>query len=183
MDALLIVDVQNDFCTGGALPVPHGEQVAGPLNRLADHFELVVASRDWHPPDHGSFDGDWPPHCVQGTPGAELHPSLDPSSIDLVIDKGRDPAGQGYSAFEGTPLAELLRERGVDRLYVGGLATDYCVENTVLDARSLGFDVVVVEDAVRGVDVEPGDSDRAIEAMRRVGATFATSGEVLRSRT
>ncbi|HZO98416.1 MAG TPA: bifunctional nicotinamidase/pyrazinamidase [Gaiellaceae bacterium] len=197
MDALLVVDVQNDFCPGGALPVPHGDDVAAPLNRLAGSFDLVVASRDWHPPDHGSFatvatdpgrwrgtdpPSIWPVHCVQGTPGAELHPSLDRSNVDLVVDKGQDPTSQGYSAFQDTGLAGALRERGVDRLYVGGLATDYCVKQSVLDALRQGFEVVVVEDAIRGVDVSPGDSERAVEAMRAAGASFATSDEVLRAR-
>lgn len=187
MDALLIVDFQNDFCPGGALPVAGGDLIAEPLNRLAASFDLVVATRDWHPPDHGSFVGVtvppgawrgadppsiWPPHCVQGTIGAELHPGLDRSQLDHVLDKGQARWSQGYSAFQDTGLAELLRDRAVDRLYVGGLATDYCVRNSVLDARSLGFRVVVVEDAIRGVDVEPGDSRRAIEAMRDVGATI-----------
>ena len=196
MDALLIVDLQNDFCPGGALAVPEGDQVVEPLNRLADSFELVAATRDWHPPDHGSFAGVtvdpdawhgtdppsiWPPHCVQGTEGAELHPGLGRASIDVVIDKGQDPDSQGYSAFQDTPLAGLLRERGVDRLYVGGLATDYCVKNSVLDARSLALDVVVIEDAIRGVDVEAGDSERAIEAMREAGAAFATSEHVVQA--
>lgn len=197
MDALLIVDFQNDFCPGGALPVSSGDEIADVLNRLAESFDFVVASRDWHPPDHGSFAGVsvdeaawrgtdppsiWPPHCVQGTPGAELHPSLDRSNVDLVIDKGKDPNSQGYSAFQDTRLAELLHERGVDRLYVGGLATDYCVKHSVLDARSFGFDVVVVEDAIRGVEVEPGDSARAVGAMREAGATFATGEHVLQAR-
>ena len=194
MDALLIVDFQNDFCPGGALPVAGGDLVAEPLNRLAASFDLVVATRDWHPPDHGSFVGVgvdpdawrgadppsiWPAHCVQGTTGAELHPSLDRSRLDRVIDKGRDPSSQGYSAFQDTGLAGILRGRGVDRLYVGGLATDYCVKNSVLDALGLGFEVVVVEDAIRGVDAEPGDSERAVEAMRKAGATVATTDEVV----
>jgi nicotinamidase/pyrazinamidase len=198
MDALLIVDFQNDFCPGGALPVSGADAIAEPLNRLAGSFDLVVASRDWHPPKHGSFVGVsvdeadwrgsdppsiWPPHCVQGTPGAELHPRLDLARIDLVIDKGQDPNSQGYSAFQDTALAELMRERGVDRVYVGGLATDYCVKNSVLDARSLGFNVVVVEDAIRGVEMEPGDSQRAIEAMRESGAAFASSERIVAART
>lgn len=188
-DALLIVDFQNDFCPGGALPVAGGDAIAEPLNRLAASFDLVVASRDWHPPDHGSFVGVtvqpdawrgtdppsiWPPHCVQGTVGAELHPSLDRSQLDRVIDKGQDPWSQGYSAFQDTELADLLRVAGVETLHVGGLATDYCVKHSVLDARRLGFRVVVVEDAIRGVDVEPGDSERAIEAMREAGAAVVT---------
>jgi nicotinamidase/pyrazinamidase len=196
-DALLVVDFQNDFCPGGALPVPEGDLIAAPLNRLAGGFELVVASRDWHPPEHGSFvgvevdegawhgtdpPGIWPPHCVQGSPGAELHPSLERSNVDAVVDKGQDPNSQGYSAFQDTGLADLLHEHGVERLYVGGLATDYCVKNSVLDALGLGLDVVVVEDAIRGVEVAPGDSARAIEAMRAAGATFVPSDEVLATR-
>ena len=195
MDALVIVDFQNDFCPGGALPVPEGDRVAEPLARLLDDFDLVVATRDWHPEDHGSFEGVevdperwrgtdppsiWPVHCVEGTEGAELHPALDRTKIDLVIDKGQDRWSQGYSGFQDTPLADLLREHGVDRIYVGGLATDYCVKNTVLDARRLGFDVVVVDDAIRGVEVEPGDSERAIGEMKDAGAAFATSDEVER---
>lgn len=198
MDALLIVDFQNDFCPGGALPVREGDRIAEPLNRLARSFDLVVACRDWHPPDHGSFVGVtvdrdawrgsdppsiWPPHCVQGTSGAELHPSLDRSQLDRVIDKGQDPNSQGYSAFQDSELAVLLRDRGVERLYVGGLATDYCVKNSVLDARGLGFEVVVVEDAIRGVEIEPGDSERAIEAMREAGAVFATGAEIRAARS
>jgi nicotinamidase/pyrazinamidase len=193
MDALLIVDFQNDFCPGGALPVPEGDRIAQPLGRLLDDFEFVVATRDWHPPEHGSFEGVevdrdswrgtdppsiWPVHCVQGTPGAELHASLDRSKLDRVVDKGRDPNSQGYSGFQDTALADLLRARGVDRLFVGGLATDYCVKNTVLDARRLGFDVTVIEDAIRGVEVNPGDSERAIEEMKAAGAEFATSEHV-----
>jgi nicotinamidase/pyrazinamidase len=198
VDALLIVDVQNDFCPGGALPVAEGDRIAGPVNALLDSFDLVVATRDWHPPDHGSFVGVevdpdkwrgadppsiWPVHCVQGTDGAELHPALDRAKIDVVIDKGQDPNSQGYSGFQDTTLAELLRERGVERLFVTGLATDYCVKNTVLDARRLGFEVTVVEDAVRGVDVEPGDSGRALEEMEGAGAELATSAEVRKAKT
>ncbi len=193
VDALLIVDFQNDFTPGGALPVPDGDRIAAPLNRLLDEFDLVVATRDWHPPDHGSFRGVevdpsrwhgtdppsiWPPHCVQGTPGAELHPALERAKVDVVIDKGKDPNSQGYSGFQDTGLADLLRERGVDRLVVGGLATDYCVKNTVLDALELGLDVVVVEDAIGGVEAQPGDSARAVEEMQEAGASLAASNDV-----
>lgn len=193
VDALLIVDFQNDFTPGGALPVPDGDRIAAPLNRLLDEFDLVVATRDWHPPDHGSFRGVevdpsrwhgtdppsiWPPHCVQGTPGAELHPALERAKVDVVIDKGQDPNSQGYSGFQDTGLADLLRERGVDRLVVGGLATDYCVKNTVLDALQLGLDVVVVEDAIGGVEAQPGDSARAVEEMQEAGASLAASNDV-----
>ncbi len=197
MDALLIVDFQNDFTPGGALPVAEGDEIAGPINELLDRFELVVATRDWHPPDHGSFVGVgvdpakwrgadppsiWPVHCVEGTRGAELHPDLEAAKVDLVIDKGQDPDSQGYSGFQDTRLGEILRDRGVDRLFVTGLATDYCVKNTVLDARREGFDVTVVEDAVRGVEVEPGDSERALEEMEQAGARLASSDEILAER-
>jgi nicotinamidase/pyrazinamidase len=197
VDALLIVDFQNDFCPGGALPVKEGDRIAEPINRLLDSFDLVVATRDWHPPDHGSFEGVevdpaawrgadppsiWPVHCVQGTAGAELNPALERAKVDVVIDKGQDPNSQGYSAFQDTVLGELLRERGVDRLFVTGLATDYCVKQSALDALRLGFDVTVVEDAVRGVDVEPGDSERALEEVERAGAHRATSSELLSER-
>jgi nicotinamidase/pyrazinamidase len=185
MDALLIVDFQNDFTPGGALPVEHGDEIAGPINAIADRFDLVVATRDWHPPDHGSFEGIdpagiWPVHCVQGTPGAELHPSLDRSKVDEIVDKGQDRNTQGYSAFDGTNLAEMLRERGVDDVYVAGLATDYCVKNTVLDALNEGFQVTVVTDAIRGIDAKPGDSQRALNEMRNAGAS-TTSSETLQS--
>lgn len=197
MDALLIVDFQNDFSPGGALPVAEGDRIAAPINELLDSFDLVVATRDWHPPDHGSFAGVevdpakwrgadppsiWPAHSVQGTPGAELNPALDQSKVDVIIDKGQDPNSQGYSAFQDTTLGELLRERGVDRLFFTGLATDYCVKNSVLDARRLGFDVTVVEDAVRGVDVQPGDSERALEEMEAAGAKVESAAEVQRER-
>ncbi len=194
MDALLIVDFQNDFTPGGALPVERGDEIARPINAIAEHFEFVVATRDWHPPDHGSFagvevdpdrwegidpPGIWPVHCVQDTPGAELHPALDRSNVDVVVDKAQDPNTQGYSAFHGGDLAGVLRERGVDHLYVAGLATDYCVKNTVLDAVELGFGVTVVEDAVRGIEVHPGDIDAAKVAMRAAGAGFIASHELL----
>jgi nicotinamidase/pyrazinamidase len=194
MDALLIVDFQNDFTPGGALPVEHGDEIAEPINAIADRFEFVVATRDWHPPDHGSFEGVevdpekwhgldppgvWPVHCVQGTAGAELYPGLDRSNVDQVVDKAQDPYTQGYSSFHGGNLAEVLREHGVDHVYVAGLATDYCVKNTVLDAIREGFDATVVTDAIRGIDVKPGDSERAIEEMRRTGADLVTTAELL----
>ena len=177
--ALIIVDFQNDFTPpDGALAVPAGDQIAGRINALAasGDFDLVVATRDWHPRDHGSFEpqgGPWPVHCVQGTPGAELHPELDTDRIDLVVDKGQDPDTEGYSGFEATDLAERLREREVDALVVVGLATDYCVKNTALDAVREGFEVSVDPTAVRGVEVEPGDSERALEELRAAGASVA----------
>jgi nicotinamidase/pyrazinamidase len=173
--ALVIVDFQNDFCPGGALAVPDGDAIAARLNDLAGsgEYDLVVATRDWHPPDHGSFGNPWPVHCVAGTPGAELHKALDPTPIDVVIDKGQDPQTEGYSGFEGTPLAELLHERGVEHVTVVGLATDYCVKNTALDALREGFSVTVDSTATRGVDVQEGDSERALEEVRAAGASVA----------
>ena len=174
-EALVIVDYQNDFNPGGALAVPEGDRIAERINQLAasDRFDLVVATRDWHPPDHGSFTeqgGIWPVHCVQGSEGAELAPALDRANIDVVIDKGQDPGTDGYSGFDGTNLAQLLRERGIDRVTVVGLATDYCVRHTAIEAAQQGFEVTVDRDAVRGVDVESGDSERALEEMRAAGA-------------
>jgi nicotinamidase/pyrazinamidase len=178
-EALIIVDYQNDFARpDGALSVPAGEEAAGRINELAasGDYELVLATRDWHPPDHGSFKeqgGIWPVHCVQGTPGADLHPALDTGPIDAVVDKGRDPGTEGYSAFDATGLAETLRARGIDALTVVGLATDYCVKNTVLDALREGFAVRVDRAGVRGVDVEAGDSERALDELAAAGATVA----------
>jgi nicotinamidase/pyrazinamidase len=176
------VDVQNDFCPGGALAVPEGDRVVPVLNRyIADAMAVgspVYASRDWHPPvtshfkDHG---GEWPPHCIQETSGASFHQGLQLPVTAVVVTKGQDPASAGYSAFdgrtaEGRSLLSDLRERQVDHLYVGGLATDYCVKHSVLDALRLGFSVTVLGDAIAGVDVEPGDSTRAIDAMQAAGA-------------
>jgi nicotinamidase/pyrazinamidase len=177
--ALIVVDYQNDFTPpDGALAVPEGDRIAGRINELArsGDYDLVLATRDWHPPGHGSFTeqgGPWPVHCVQDTEGAELHPALDTSAIDVVIEKGQDPGTDGYSGFDGTRLAELLRERDVDRVTIVGLATDYCVKNTALEALQEGFGVTVDTSAVRGVDVEPGDSERALEEMRAAGAALA----------
>ena len=177
--ALLVVDYQNDFTPpGGALAVAEGDEIVERINELmrsGDH-DLVVATRDWHPADHGSFTeqgGTWPVHCVQGTEGAELHPSLDRGAIDMVVDKGQDRDTEGYSGFDGTRLAELLRERGIDRVTVVGLATDYCVKQTALEALQEGFTVIVDTRAVRGVEVEPGDSERALAELRAAGANLA----------
>lgn len=176
--ALLIVDYQNDFNPGGALAVPGGDEIAGRLNELAasDDYDLVVATRDWHPAEHSSFaerGGPWPVHCVAGTSGAELHEALDESLVDVIVDKGTDAQTEGYSGFQGTRLAELLHERAIDRVTVVGLATDYCVKNTALDALREGFGVTVDSTAARGVDVQPGDSERALEELRAAGAAIA----------
>ena len=177
--ALVVVDYQNDFASpDGALSVAGGDAIARRINdliRSGDH-DLVVATRDWHPPDHGSFTeqgGIWPVHCVQGTPGAELHPDLDAAAVDVIVDKGQDPGTEGYSGFDGTNLAELLRGRGIDQLTVVGLGTDYCVKHTALEALREGFAVTVDTTAVRGVDVEPGDADRALDELRAAGAALA----------
>ena len=177
-EALLIIDFQNDFTPGGALAVPHGDALTRRINALASSgaYGLVIATRDWHPAEHGSFDtrgGTWPVHCVAGTLGAELHPALDRAGIDLVLDKGQDPDTEGYSAFDGTGLTELLRERGVDAVAIVGLATDYCVRHTALDALAAGFTVTVHSDAVAGVDVTAGDSEHALAELAAAGARIA----------
>lgn len=172
MRGLIAVDLQNDFCRGGALAVPDGDAVIAPLNELAGEVDFVVATRDWHPPDHSSFvtqGGPWPVHCVQGTPGAELHPDFDQTPVDLVVDAGRRRDLPGYSAFEDTDLESVLREHQVDDLYIGGLALDYCVKATALDARWHGFHVVLHLVATRAVEVNPGDGERAVEELRTAG--------------
>jgi nicotinamidase/pyrazinamidase len=177
--ALVIVDYQNDFTPpDGALAVPEGDEIAERINALArsGDYELVVATRDWHPPDHGSFEaqgGIWPAHCVQDTAGAQLHPALDADAVDVIVDKGQDRETEGYSGFDGTRLAELLRERGIGRITVVGLATDYCVKHTALEALQEGFAVIVDTGAVRGVEVRAGDSERALAEMRAAGANLA----------
>jgi nicotinamidase/pyrazinamidase len=174
--ALLIVDFQNDFCPGGALAVEGGDEIAARLNELArsGRYDLVVATRDWHPPDHSSFDredGEWPVHCVQGTPGAELHPSLDQEAVDIVFDKGKSRDAPGYSAFEAPGLSEILREAEVDAVTVVGLATDVCVRATALDALKEALVVTVEAGATRAVNRQPGDYERTLEELRAGGVT------------
>ncbi len=175
-DALIVVDVQKDFCPGGALPVPEGDRVVPVLNRWIDAARaggaVVIASRDWHPAGHISFrerGGPWPPHCVQETDGAAFHPGLRLPEDAWIVSKGTDPDHDAYSAFGGKPLAEELRRRGVRRLWVGGLAEDYCVRATVLDGLKAGFEAHLIADAVRAVDVHPGDGARALREMRAAG--------------
>jgi len=178
-EALLIVDFQNDFTPpDGALAVPEGDEIAGRLNALAsdERFDLVVATRDWHPADHMSFrdqGGPWPRHCVQGTPGAQLHPALDRAHIDAVIDKGQLRDTDGYSAFESTALRELFAERGITAVTVVGLATDYCVLTTARDALREGLAVTVDTSAIRAVDATPGDGERALAELAALGAHLA----------
>ena len=194
MRTLIVVDVQVDFVAGGALAVPGGEEVVPIINRLQTDYELIVATQDWHPQDHGSFAANhpgkksfdaidlhglpqtlWPVHCVAGTPGAEFAPGLDRSRWERVFQKGTDPGIDSYSGFydnghrRATGLGEFLRGRGVREVAVVGLATDYCVKFTALDARSEGLDVRVLAAACRGVEIAPGDSDRALDEMRAAG--------------
>ena len=176
-DALLLADIQNDFLPGGALGVARGDEIVPTLNRYVTAFHArglpVFATRDWHPPNHCSFrqqGGIWPIHCVRGSTGAEFHPDfhLPPSAI--IISKATDPRKEAYSAFEGTALDERLREIGVRRLFIGGLATDYCVLNTVRDAAARGYAVCLLMDAIRAVNLKPDDGRKAEEEMVCLGA-------------
>lgn len=204
MKALLIVDVQQDFCPGGALAVEKGDEVVDVINRLQDHFDLVVATKDWHPKGHVSFasthgkkPGDvievegleqvlWPEHCLQGSRGAEFHPRLKTEKIAKVIYKGTDERIDSYSGFfdngrrRPTGLEGYLRGKGVQEVFVTGLATDYCVKFTALDAQRLGFETSVIADATRAVNREPGDGERALDEMRKAGIRVRESSEFLK---
>ncbi|MEM2750093.1 MAG: bifunctional nicotinamidase/pyrazinamidase [Nitrososphaerales archaeon] len=183
--ALLIIDVQNDFCPNGALPVPDGDKIIPILNKYIEKFvkagASIYATRDWHPPNHISFKtrgGTWPPHCIQNTRGAEFHPKLALPKGVKIISKGTSPDREAYSGFEGTNLSSLLKDQGIKTVFIGGLATDYCVKATVLDALKEGFHVVFLEDASKGVDVNKGDSERAIKIMMEKGAEKATLSQI-----
>jgi nicotinamidase/pyrazinamidase len=188
--ALLIVDVQNDFCEGGALAVPDGDAVVPVINEVAARFDLdgrpIFASRDWHPPGARHFEpngGPWPVHCVEHTPGAAFHPDLGLPARTLIVTKGDAPDADGYDAFEGhldtgESFADALRTLGVDHLIVTGLATDYCVKQSALGALAAGFIVTVLVDAVRAVNVDAGDGERALGAMEAAGVGLATSHDV-----
>jgi nicotinamidase/pyrazinamidase len=180
-DALIVVDLQNDFMPGGALGVQTGDNVIPPLNRCIAEFHRlglpIFATRDWHPPDHCSFQpqgGPWPRHCVAGTRGAEFAALLSLPASARIISKATASKTEAYSSFQGTDLAAQLTDLGCTRLLVGGLATDYCVKATALDARREGLDVVVFEDAVRAVDVQPGDGQRAFEEMTEKGVQITS---------
>ncbi len=175
--ALIVVDVQNDFCPGGSLAVTNGDEVIAPLNRLIKEFldrgEPVFKSRDWHPATakhFAAYGGIWPVHCVQNTPGAEFRAGLLDDPRITIISKGIDESADGYSAFDGTNLAQILRDQGVEEVWVGGLATDYCVKHTVLDALQQGFAVKALADAMRAVNVKSDDGTLAIAEMRKAGA-------------
>ena len=186
--ALLVIDVQKDFCPGGALEVPQGDRVIPVLNRTIERFEgegrPVYATRDWHPPNtthFREFGGPWPPHCIAGTEGARFHPDLRVTGDTIVISKGQSREDEGYSMLDGTTdkgreLLDDLRDRGVSTLYVGGLATDYCVRASVLDALNAGFTVKVLTDGIAGIGAE--DAARALEEMQQAGASLVSSREV-----
>ncbi len=193
--ALLIVDVQNDFCPGGTLAVPEGDRVVEPLSRIAEYFAAaglpVLASRDWHPQETKHFKvfgGVWPAHCIQDSPGAAFHKDLRLPGETLVITKGDSADSDAYSAFagksyDGTCLGEILGALQVEQLYVGGLATDYCVCSSALDARAAGLAVTILTDAIAGVDVAAGDSKKALAVMKNAGVTFCTSAELINQMT
>lgn len=190
-DALIVVDVQNDFCPGGALAVENGDEVVPVLNRYIERFVAlrlpIFATRDWHPvktTHFKAYGGVWPVHCVQGTHGAEFHPDLKLTPEITIVSAGMAADEDGYSGFlgrdsSGTSLAALLRDRGVDRLLIGGLATDYCVKHTVLDGIQEGFQVMLIGDAVRGVNLNPGDSEQAIKEMSAAGAIVVRGNDAL----
>jgi nicotinamidase/pyrazinamidase len=180
--ALIVVDVQNDFCPGGSLAVANGDEVVAPLNKLITEFldrgEPVFKTRDWHPEKAKHFavyGGTWPIHCVQGTPGAEFHADLIDDPRITIISKGTTESADGYSGFDGTNLARLLHEKDVAEVWVGGLATDYCVKHTVLDALREGFKVKALADAMRAVNLNPNDGRQAIEEMKAAGAEIIGS--------
>lgn len=179
MKALLIVDVQNDFCPGGSLAVNDGDLVVPVINRILDKFDLVMASKDWHPRDTVHFE-NWPVHCVQNSEGAEFHPDLDAGKIDQILLKGTGNRNDGYSAFEATnvSLDKFLREREIDELYVAGLATDYCVKASAIDASRQGFRTYIITDAIKAVNVEPGDDSMALQEMKEAGCSLITSDEI-----
>lgn len=185
--ALILVDIQNDFCPGGALAVNEGDQIVPAVNRLIPEFPSVISTQDWHPANHISFKergGPWPPHCVQGTRGAELHSDLKTDTIAHYFRKASSPDKDDYSEFAGEDnrgrrLDDVLKSRGVKHLYVVGLATDYCVLETVLDGLRYGYDVYAVTDAMRAVNVNPSDGEEALQKMASSGAHLVTSAEVL----
>ncbi|HEX8184588.1 MAG TPA: bifunctional nicotinamidase/pyrazinamidase [Blastocatellia bacterium] len=186
--ALVMVDIQNDFCPGGALAVAEGDQVVEVVNRLMPMFPLVISTQDWHPANHISFKergGPWPPHCVEGTRGAELHPAINTEPVNYYFRKASSPGRDAYSEFEGVnedgrALDETLKRHDVKKLYVAGLATDYCVLATVLDGLKNGYEVYAVTDAMRAVNVNPDDGRKALEEMASKGARLVTSEEILK---
>jgi len=183
--ALIIVDMQNDFMPGGALPVKDADLIIPTINRYIKKFREkgrpIYATRDWHPENHISFNtrgGPWPPHCIQGTKGAEFHKDLELSDDVIIVNKAYNPDRDAYSGFQETFLDIDLRRRGISRIFVAGVATEYCVKSTVIDGLNLGYEVILLIDAIKGVDLNLGDSEKAIEDMLRRGAILATLDEV-----
>jgi len=180
-DALIVVDPQNDFMPGGALAVTDGERIFAPINRIAPAFEHVFATRDWHPKNHESFvaqGGPWPIHCVADSPGAQFHPLLLVDHIDEIVNTGVTADAPGYSGFERTDLAERLKRAGATRVFICGVATDYCVKETTIGALQCGFQTFVLTDAIAAVNTEPGDGAAALEEMQRQGAVAITSSDL-----
>jgi nicotinamidase/pyrazinamidase len=184
-DALIIVDIQNCFCPGGELPVKEGDKIIPIINKYIHKFQKagakIYATRDWHPPDHKSFKeygGIWPPHCLKGSKGAEFRSDLKLPKETTVISTGDEASVEGYSGFDHTNLERKLKGDGVDRVFVGGLATDYCVKYTVLDAVEKSFETILLIDAIKGVNSKPGDAERAIGEMVKKGAEKATLSEI-----
>lgn len=179
MRALLVVDVQNDFCPGGSLATPKGHAVVPVINKLIDEFDFVVASRDWHPVETIHFR-KWPKHCVQGTTGAEFHPELHAHRFHKIFIKGTGNVDDGYSSFEATNenLAEYLNKRGVDTVYIAGLTIEYCVKTTAQDSIKFGFETFVIKDAVEGIYQHEGDVEAAFDEMKKAGVKMITSAEV-----
>ena len=177
--ALLIVDVQRDFCPGGALAAPAGNDIIPVINKIMDNFDLVIASKDWHPEKTVHFE-NWPVHCVRATPGAAFHPELDTTKIDEVVLKGTSNSDDGYSAFEATnyDLAYLLQKNNIDEVYVCGLTTEYCVKATALDAFKTGFKVSVITDASAPVAAKEGDEQKALEEIKQMGVHLITSNDI-----
>ncbi len=185
-DVLIVVDVQNDFGPGGALPVNEGNRIVKMINRVAPRFEHLAFTRDWHPRDHCSFsddpqfaDGSWPVHCVANSPGAEFQGDLHVPGDALIVDTAFESDKEAYSGFEGTSLDEELHKRGITRVFVCGLATDYCVKCTALDGRKLDYEVVLVEDACRAIDSPPGSAQEALAEMKAAGVSFCQSRDLV----
>jgi nicotinamidase/pyrazinamidase len=183
----LVIDVQRDFCPGGALAVTGGDAVVPRLNQIIEAFDRsslpIFFTRDWHPSNHISFEaqgGPWPKHCVQQTPGAEFHPGLKIPASAEIVSKGYNPAAEAYSGFQGTKLTQRLKKLGVGELFIGGLATDYCVRESALDALHAGLTTNVLRDCVMAVDAKPGDGYKALVEMQRAGAILTTSTEVIK---
>lgn len=184
-DALIVVDVQNDFLPGGSLAVPDGDEVVPVINSLVPRFETVVYTRDWHPSDHTSFsddpefvDGSWPPHCIQETEGAEFHQDLTIPEESIIISKATESDREAYSGFQRTDLEERLKERDIERVFVVGLAEDVCVHDTVIHALDRGFETILLEDGTRGIDNPKGSVQQALDDMAEAGAKVSSTSDL-----